>query len=29
LNYRTRETKKLTGTSSFKYHQAPVFISIK
>jgi TolB protein len=27
MNYSTRETKKLTGASSFKYHQAPVFIS--
>jgi TolB protein len=26
MNYRTKELKKLTGASSFKYHQAPVFI---
>lgn len=28
LNYRTKELKKVTGDSSFKYHQAPVFVSI-
>lgn len=27
MNYRTRETRKLTEQSSFKYHQAPVFIT--
>jgi TolB protein len=26
MNYKTKEMKKLTGASSFKYHQAPVFI---
>jgi TolB protein len=26
MNYKTREIKKLTGASSFKYHQAPVFV---
>jgi TolB protein len=28
-NYKTKELKKVTGASSFKYHQAPVFVSIK
>lgn len=28
LNYKTKETKKVTGASSFKYHQAPVFVSV-
>jgi TolB protein len=26
-NYRTKELKKLTGSSSFKYHQAPVWLA--
>lgn len=26
VNYKTKEVKKLTGASSFKYHQAPVFV---
>jgi len=26
MNYKTRELKKLTGASDFKYHQAPVFV---
>lgn len=29
MNYKTKEVKKLTGDSSFKYHQSPVFISAK
>jgi len=29
MNYRTKEIKKLTGASSFKYRQAPVFIRVK
>lgn len=28
MNHKTKETKKLTGDSSFKYHQAPVFLLI-
>ncbi len=28
-NYKTKELKKVTGASSFKYHQAPVFVSMK
>ncbi|MCC7308524.1 MAG: PD40 domain-containing protein [Acidobacteria bacterium] len=27
MNYRTKEIKNLTGSSAFKYHQAPVFIA--
>lgn len=26
MNYKTRDVKKLTGASSFKYHQSPVFV---
>jgi TolB protein len=26
MNYKTKETKRLTDTSTFKYHQAPVFV---
>lgn len=29
MNYRTKEIKKITGDSSFKYHQSPVFVAIK
>jgi TolB protein len=29
MNYKTKEVKKLTGDSRFKYHQSPVFISTK
>ncbi len=29
MNYRTKEINKVTGGSSFKYHQSPVFISVK
>ena len=29
MNYKTREVKKLTGASSFKYHQAPVFVEVR
>ncbi|MGQ0542526.1 MAG: TolB family protein, partial [Blastocatellia bacterium] len=28
MNYKTKEIKKLTGDSSFKYHQSPVFVRI-
>jgi TolB protein len=28
MNYKTKETKRLTGASSLKYHQAPVFVQI-
>ncbi len=28
MNYRTKEVKKLTGDSRFKYHQSPVFVEI-
>ncbi len=28
MNYKTKEANKLTGASSFKYHQAPVFIQV-
>lgn len=27
MNYRTKETKKLTGNSPMKYHQSPVFVA--
>ncbi|MGD9561755.1 MAG: TolB family protein [Pyrinomonadaceae bacterium] len=27
MNYKAREIRKLTGSSTFKYHQAPVFIA--
>jgi len=27
MNYRTKETKKITGASNMKYHQSPVFVS--
>jgi TolB protein len=29
MNYKTRELKKVTGASSMKYHQAPVFVLAK
>lgn len=29
MNYKTKELKKLTGASTFKYHQAPVWVSAK
>ena len=29
MNYKTKDTKKVTGASGFKYHQAPVFIASK
>ncbi len=28
MNYKTKEVKKLTGDSKFKYHQSPVFVEI-
>lgn len=28
MNYKTKEVRKLTGDSSFKYHQSPVFVSM-
>ncbi len=28
MNYKSKETKKLTGDSPMKYHQAPVFVSV-
>ncbi len=27
MNFKTKQTKKLTGDSSFKYHQSPVFLT--
>lgn len=29
MNYKTKETKKITGDSPMKYHQSPVFVSVK
>lgn len=29
MNYRTKETKKLTGDSPMKYHQSPVFVATR
>ncbi len=29
MNYKSKETKKLTGDSPLKYHQSPVFIDVK
>lgn len=29
MNYSTKEVKKLTGESSMKHHQSPVFVQIK
>ncbi len=29
MNYKTKETKKLTGSSTKKYHQSPVFLQLK
>ncbi len=28
MNYKTKETKKITGESPMKYHQSPVFVSL-
>lgn len=29
MNYKTKEVKKLTGDSKFKYHQSPVFVQVR
>lgn len=29
MNYRTKELKKVTGTSEKKYHQSPVFVTVR